>query len=91
MTTVSLSIGHTPNYATLRLGDSLVLYFSYSTPIAFDTPLTGTVVRENVWGPTTGKHLNAVDGGSAEAKKARISSDKFETQLARTLSGVSVK
>jgi hypothetical protein len=34
------------------------------------------VVRENSWGPTTGKHLNAIDRGN---KKGRVSSDQFES------------
>lgn len=56
-------------------GSILTVWFSYETPIAFYSHATGKVVRENSWGPTTGKHLNWVDGGN---KKARVSSDKFE-------------
>ena len=42
---------------------------------------TGLVVRENNWGPTTGKHLNAIDGGD---KKARLSADAFEAKYRET-------
>ena len=47
-------------------------YFSYETLIAFTTP-DGLVIRKNEWGPTTGKHLNAID----EDKKKRVSADIF--------------
>ena len=78
---VALEIGTTPNYATVQIGD-LRLYFSYRTVIAFDTPETGTVVRENAWGPTTGKHLNRIDNGD---KKNRVSSGAFTLALEYTL------
>lgn len=52
----------------------LVVWFSYQTPVAYS--LNGKrTVRENVWGPTTGKHLNAIDGGD---KKNRVSGDYFQ-------------
>jgi hypothetical protein len=35
-------------------------------------------VHENVWGTTTGKHLNAIDGGD---KKSRLKSAEFEKEL----------
>ncbi|MFA5323715.1 MAG: hypothetical protein WC373_13670 [Smithella sp.] len=54
------------------------VYFSYDTPVAFHTPKTGLVVRRNDWGPTTGKHLNWIDGGN---KAARIPGAEFERQL----------
>ena len=55
----------------------MTVYFSYSTPVAFEDD-HGITVRENVWGPTTGKHINSIDDGD---KKARINSDAFEQQL----------
>jgi hypothetical protein len=54
------------------------VYFSYKTPVAFRTFKTGLVVRENDWGPTTGKHLNAI----CTDKKTRIPGDQFEQELA---------
>jgi hypothetical protein len=55
-------------------------YFSYNTLVAFTDPASGRrIVRENIWGPTTGKHLNKIDGGSAEAKAERLSSEEFKT------------
>jgi hypothetical protein len=54
------------------------VWFSYSTPIAFTSQDHNRVVRENDWGPTTGKHLNWIDGGDKDAKKRRVDSDTFE-------------
>jgi hypothetical protein len=54
------------------------VYFSYQTPVAF-RGRNGLVVRENDWGPTTGKHLNWIDGGN---KNGRIPGDEFERRLA---------
>ena len=53
------------------------VYFSYQTPVAFRGP-NGLRVRENEWGPTTGKHLNWIDGGD---KKHRIPGEQFEREL----------
>ena len=63
----------------------LDIYFSYKTPIAFAAGKTGLVVRENDWSTMTGKHLNWIDGGSKEARKARIPGAEFEKQLAELL------
>ena len=68
------------NFTEVEVGD-LTIWFSYSTAIAFHTPDTGTVVSENYWGPTTGKHLNYVDTGSKEAKDSRLSDDLFTARL----------
>lgn len=43
---------------------NVTLWFSYRTVVAFSTPETGLVVRENDWKGTTGKHLNWIDGGN---------------------------
>jgi hypothetical protein len=60
----------------LEIG-TLALYFSYQTVIAFDDG-HGTKVRKNSWSSTTGKHLNAIDGGN---KKERLSPGEFEQEL----------
>lgn len=78
------------NYGTGQ-GNSIVVtdaravayYFSYRTCVAFYAPSTGLVVRQNSWGPTTGKHLNWIDGGSAEAKASRLSGVEFDEALAK--------
>lgn len=61
-TAINLRKGETPNETTIQIGD-LVLAFSYETVVAFATPETGWVTSENVWGPTTGKHLNRLPRG----------------------------
>lgn len=73
---VSLSIGTTPNYATVSIG-ALTLEFSYSTVIAFRGP-DDSAVSVNAWGPTTGKHINRIDGGN---KKSRVERDEFTSRL----------
>lgn len=54
-----------------------VFWFSYTTLVAFKSVKRGgtKVVRKNDWGPTTGKHLNAIDGGD---KKNRVDGDEFD-------------
>ena len=52
------------------------VWFSYQTPIAFQVSGRLPVVRRNDWGPTTGKHLNAIDGGGG-AKASRVSGEEF--------------
>jgi len=77
------------NYASSNYGahslvvsiGTLRVYFSYKTPVAFGTP-GRTIIRENEWGPTTGKHLNQIDGGD---KKNRVSGAEFERLLAEEL------
>ena len=56
------------------IGD-LTIWFSYKTPIAFQVIGKLRIVRNNEWGPTTGKHLNVIDGGN---KKNRVSSEEFQ-------------
>lgn len=49
-------------------------WFSYKTLVAFYHPTRGRIVRQNDWGPTTGKHLNAIDGGN---KKGCVTAEEF--------------
>lgn len=69
------------NFNCVEIGD-LKLYFSYETCVAFWTPKTGLVVSENIWGNTTGKHLNWLDGGR---KERRVPYSEFEKQLKELL------
>lgn len=55
----------------------LTVWFSYRTPVAFQKAGRLRVVRCNSWGPTTGKHLNWIDGGGSKVKD-RVSSEEFE-------------
>lgn len=56
--------------------NGLTVYFSYSTLVAFHGKY-GLVVRQNDWGPTTGKHLNWIN----RDKASRIDGVEFEKQL----------
>lgn len=76
---VSLRMGRTPNYATVTVG-TIALHFSYETVIGFSDRYS-TVVSENIWGPTTGKHINALDGGSPAARRSRLPRARFEERL----------
>ena len=53
----------------------VTVWFSYKTPVAFKVGAGPRIVRQNDWGPTTGKHLNAIDGGD---KKSRVTGEEFE-------------
>ena len=54
-------------------------YFSYDTLVAFRSNKSYKLyVRENVWGATTGKHLNWIDGGN---KSERLSKEDFNLAL----------
>lgn len=55
-----------------------LFWFSYKTLIAFSGPNGKRVVLQNYWGPTTGKHLNAIDGGN---KKSRLTQEAFEREF----------
>lgn len=76
--------GSGANSMQVTLGRDLDLYFSYKTVIAFRHRGT-LLVRVNDWNTTTGKHLNVIDGGSAAAKKARVSGAVFMEQLTAIL------
>lgn len=60
----------------------LTVWFSYKTPVAFQLDGKLRVVRRNQWGPTTGKHLNWIDGGN---QKERVDSDEFERRFNEVL------
>jgi hypothetical protein len=78
-----------PNFTKLTLGP-LTLWFSYTTPISFSiggsTPSSCT--RVNDWSTTTGRHLNACDGGTPEARAARVPGPVFEARLAAALTAL---
>jgi hypothetical protein len=80
---MNVSITHPtdrPNYARVDVG-AVTVWFSYRTAIAFHTADTGTVARQNDWGPTTGKHLNDVGVDKAD----RLPGDVFSKALAEAL------
>lgn len=53
------------------------VYFSYRTVVAFEEFFERFVVQ-NQWGRTTGKHLNAIDGGD---RGSRFAPDDFYNML----------
>ncbi len=53
-------------------------WYSGKTVVAFQVDGQPRVVRENVWGPTAGKHLNAIDNGD---KASRLDGADFEGRL----------
>ncbi len=62
------------------------LFYSYQTLVAFRAS-AGLVVRRNDWGTTTGGHLNAIDGGSAMARKSRVDGETFAKLFAKQTGG----
>lgn len=72
-----------PNLTRVQI-DSLSLWFSYNTVIAF-TVNGVRHVTENAWGPTTGRHLNEIDGGN---KADRLHREEFLALLDKLAIGV---
>jgi len=68
------------NAVKLELG-SISLWFSYRTIVAFSTREDGLVVSENIWGATTGKHLNWI----LLDHEARIPRNQFILKLQAAL------
>lgn len=62
------------NFTEMNMGPIRV-WISYETPVGFQAPDGRLVVRKNEWGPTTGRHLNHIDGG---AKKSRVDKNTFD-------------
>ena len=54
-------------------------YFSYNTLIAVVTRTGEEFIRENVWGQTTGKHLNWINPDHS----IRLSGKEFETAVTK--------
>ena len=71
------------NSLVMTMPNGVQIWFSYKTPVAYQVPGEALVVRENDWSTTTGKHLNAIDGGSNEAKRSRLAGTTFEARLTR--------
>ena len=61
--------------------ENFTLYYSYKTIVAYYDPTDGLVCCENVWGVTTGKHLNWIEPN----KKNRAKSDRFDEMLKNML------
>jgi hypothetical protein len=61
---------------------NMTVWFSYNTPIAvLDKKENKRYVSINSWGPTTGKHLNCIDGGSLDSKKQRVDNSVVKQKI----------
>jgi hypothetical protein len=65
-----------PNSTRVETGFA-TLWFSYQTLVAFWVRGYEPVVHTNAWSTTTGRHLNAIDGGGPEARAARVDAQTF--------------
>jgi hypothetical protein len=67
-----------PNFSLVRIADT-DYWFSYETCVAVNFyDGRGVFVRQNEWGPTTGRHLNFIDDG---AKRTRLTEAQFKLKL----------
>lgn len=85
MTTAIVShpaVGKTerPNFCVVTVGE-MEIWFSYQTPIAFRKHSGPLLVRQNEWGPTTGRHLNYLNVPNAD----RVTGPEFREALANAL------
>jgi hypothetical protein len=62
--------------------NSFTLYYSYHTIVAYRDGVDGLVVCKNMWGTTTGKHLNWI----CDDKKTRLDCKEFQHKLEDMLS-----
>ena len=53
------------NSIAVQMGP-ITFYFSYDTIVAYSAPGQGLVLSENVWGSTTGRHLNKIGGHGSD-------------------------
>lgn len=60
----------------------LRVWYSYKTPVAFCVDGHSRIVHWNDWGSTTGKHINAIDGGDKFAKAKRVNAEEFAIRWA---------
>lgn len=55
------------------------IFFSYSTPVGCSPPDAPSFQRENVWGPTTGRHLN--EWGFNRPGIEKLGQEEFERRM----------
>lgn len=72
------------NFKAVKIG-GITLYYSYDTIIGFSTPNTNLCVTENIWGTTTGRHLNMISD-----KKDRIPRKEFLEKLDNIILDINV-
>jgi hypothetical protein len=62
--------------------DGRDFYFSYQTLVAFRTKDGAVIMRENQWGPTTGKHLNAISRTAPRVSETAFA-EAYTTEMTR--------
>ncbi len=75
-----------PNTIRVDIGP-MTVWFSYETPVAFNLDHNRNATCRNQWGPTTGKHLNWIDGGGKGAVAARLPKAEFDRALDEACNG----
>ena len=69
---------------TLRIDlRTLTVWFSFKTPVSFRAPGTPTIVRQNDWGATTGKHLKCISVETSKTDTIQVSGEQFEELWAK--------
>jgi hypothetical protein len=59
----------------------VTIFFSYSTPVAYEDEY-GVVCSRNNWGPTTGKHLHAIEPDRSKRINYREFLDRLQARIA---------
>lgn len=65
-----------PNLTKVTLNDQ-ILWFSYTTLVAFVTAKAGVVVSKNRWTIATGRHLNLIDDGQHQYRLDQAAFDRL--------------
>lgn len=81
---IEIEKSHNDKCTEIYAGD-VTLLFSYETLVGFAVPGVGRVKSENVWGSTTGKHLNIWP--ARFEKVPREAFEKAVAELDKSLSG----
>ena len=58
-------------------------WFSYGEIVAFYTPWTGSVVSENMWSRTTGKHLDEISPDKADRVAHHVFTELLDGVMSR--------
>lgn len=67
---ITISQSNNNKATVVTLGDTTFL-FSYTTLVGFYSGHEGWTVSENVWGPTTGRHIKSETGVEPAARMPR--------------------
>lgn len=78
-----------PNFRTVtmhnpRTAQVLKIWWSYRTVVGF-AHSGKRFVRENEWGPTTGRHINEIASVGGLTKADRIPGERFDIMLAEAI------